>query len=118
MRVLGLGVVGLGLALSGLVTAIEYLAWGQAALVPGLAFGLLATGIQVVAVRSLKKGLSAPYPELMKRWAVGLGLRMVGIVLFVAAVVADRTLFPPLPTAFGYLGVVVPLLFTETKLAK
>ncbi|MSR07159.1 MAG: hypothetical protein EXR93_08860 [Gemmatimonadetes bacterium] len=111
-------VLGLGLALTAVVSTIEYLAWGPPAVVPAVSFGLLATGIQVVAVWSLKKGLNAPYAELMKRWAVGLGLRMGGVVLFVVAVLVDRALFPPLPAAFGYLGVVVPLLFAETKLAK
>ena len=112
MRALGAGV-----ALTVVVTTLEYLAWGREALVAGAAFGLIGTGIQVAAIRALKPGLTAPLPELMKRWAIGLGLRLGGVVLFVAAVLLDRTLFPPLPTAFGYLGVVIPLLFAETKLA-
>jgi len=114
----GLGVGGLGTGLTIVVTVIEYLVWGQPALVPGITFGLLATAIQVAAVRSLKKGLAASNQELVRGMAVGTGLRMGGIVVFVVAVVADRALFPPLPSAFGYLGVVVPLLFAETKLAK
>ncbi len=109
-------IVALGLALTVVVTAVERVAWGPRALLPGLVFGLLATGIQVAADRSLRKAAGAPFAELVRRWAVGMGLRMGGIALFVVAVVADRALFPPLPTAFGYLGVLVPLLFAETKL--
>lgn len=112
-----MGVVAVGMVLTVLVTGIEFLAWGGAAILPGVTFGLLATGIQVIAVRQLKRGLNAPYADLMKRFAIGMGLRMAGILLFVIAVLIDRTLFPPLPAAFGYLGVVVPLLLAEKKLA-
>jgi hypothetical protein len=34
------------------------------------------------------------------------------------AVLADRESFPPLATAFGYLGVVVPLLFLEVRFVR
>lgn len=116
MRLRGPGTWGVGLTI--VVTAIEYAVWGRVAVVPGISFGLLATGIQVLAVRALNKRLKAPYAELIKGFGIGLGLRMGGVVLFVAAVIADRALFPPLPTAFAYLGVVIPLLFAETKLAQ
>jgi hypothetical protein len=111
-------VLGLGVALTGVVTGAEYLAWGSAALVPGVAFGLLATAIQVIAVRQLRKGLSAPYRELMGRFGIGMALRFGGIILFVIAVLANEILFPPLPAGLAYLGVVVPLLFAETRLAQ
>ena len=54
----------------------------------------------------------------MRRWAMGMGLRLGGIVLFVVAVVADRALFPPVPSAAGYLGVLIPLLFLEARLLR
>jgi hypothetical protein len=116
--VLGAGVWGLGIALTVLVTAIEYLVWGRPAVAAAISFGLVATVISAIAARTLKPGLAGPYADLVRHFAVGMGLRLAGIVLFVVAVVADRTLFPPFPAAFGYLGVVVPLLFVETKLAK
>jgi hypothetical protein len=34
------------------------------------------------------------------------------------AVTLDRALFPPLPTAFAFLGVLVPLLFMEVRLVR
>jgi hypothetical protein len=40
------------------------------------------------------------------------------VLLFLVAVLVDRRLFPPLPTALGYLGVVIPLLFLETRFVK
>jgi hypothetical protein len=111
-------VVALGLFLTGAVMLVEWLAWGRSALVPAATFGILATGIQVGAVWKLKPALSAPFPELVRGWAVGAGLRLVGIVLVVVAIVVNRELFPPLPTAFAYLAVVIPLLFGEIRLSK
>jgi hypothetical protein len=35
------------------------------------------------------------------------------VVLFAAAVFGWRSVFLPLPTAVGFLGVIVPLLFLE-----
>jgi hypothetical protein len=111
-------VLGLGLGLTAGVTAVECLAWGRLALVPGATFGLLATAIQAAAVARLRPALTGSFPELLRRWSVGMGLRLLGVVLFVVAVVVDRDLFPPLPAAFGYLGVLIPLLFGEIRLAK
>lgn len=106
-------VAGAGLTL--LVTGLLWLVWGRSAVVPGVAFGMLATAIQLAAVALLKSATSQPFGTLMARWGVGMGLRLLGVVLFAVAALANRELFPPLPTAFGYLGVLLPLLFTETR---
>lgn len=108
-------VLALGLGLTSAVTVALWLGFGRAAIVPGLVFGGLATGIQVVAVAVVRPVMGAEFQKFMKRWAVGMALRIGGVVLFAAAVIADRTLFPPIPSAIGYLGVLVPLLFTETR---
>ncbi len=107
-----------GVALTAVVTLILWLVWGEAALLAAITFGLLATAIQVCAVAVLKPAISQPFAKLMARWGIGMGLRMLGIVLFVVAVLVDRELFPPLPAAFGYLGVLLPLLFTEMRFLK
>jgi len=109
-------VVWLGLALTGVMTAILTLAFGESALWPSLLFGLLATVIQVVAVALVTPVLKAPLRDLMWRWAYGMALRLCGVVLFVVAVLLRPDIFPPLPTAFGYIGVLIPLLFTEIRL--
>ncbi len=106
-----------GVGLTALVTATLWAIWGAPALVPGISFGLLATGIQVVAVRLLRTG-GDEFGRTMARLGMGMGLRLVGVVLFAVAVVVWRGVFPPLPTAFAYLGVVVPLLFLEIRLAR
>jgi hypothetical protein len=107
--------VALGLVLTGVVTGVLGLAWGRTAVVPGLTFGGLATAIQVVAVAAVRPVWHAPYEKFMGRWLAGIGLRFGGIVAIVVAVLANRNLYPPLPTAFAYLGVLLPLLFTETR---
>ncbi len=105
-----------GLGLTGLVTAILVLVWGRAALVPGIGFGLLATAIQVVAARLVRPALAGSGAQLVKRWAHGMGLRLGGVVVFGLAATFYAEVFPPLPTALGFLGVLVPLLFMEIRL--
>jgi hypothetical protein len=107
-----------GAALTGVVTAILVAAFGRPALVPGLAFGALATLIQLVADRLLSKRLTASVGEFGRGYVAGMGLRVAGIALMAAAIVAAPALFPALPTALGFLGVLVPLLFMEMRLAR
>jgi hypothetical protein len=107
-----------GVGLTALVTAVLILAWGRAALLPGVTFGLLATVIQVTSAALVMPVVKGEFKILIRRWAMGMGLRVAGIAAFGAAVWVRRDLFPPLPTAFGYLGVVVPLLFMETRFLK
>lgn len=107
-----------GLVLTLLVTLGMHQVWGDAALLPGLVFGIFATLIQLVAVRSLAQRMHGTTTEFYKGIGVGMMLRMSGVLLFVLAVVVDRGRFPPLPTAFGYLGVVVPLLFLEARFVR
>jgi hypothetical protein len=104
-----------GLTLTAGVTALQALAWGRAAVLPGVTFGLLATGIQMLSARLMQDAARREFKVLVKRWGIGMGLRLGGIVAFAVAVGFRRDLFPPLPTAFGYLGVVVPLLFWEIR---
>lgn len=107
-----------GAALTGLVTTVMVIAFGRPALVPAVAFGVLATVIQVVADRMVARRLSGPVGEFGRGYVAGMGLRLVGIVLMTVAIVAAPALFPALPTALGFLGVLVPLLFMEIRLAR
>jgi hypothetical protein len=107
--------LGWGLALTAVLAGLGWRVWGAGALLPTVSFGLLATAIQVGAVALLRSAWDAPFRLWMKRWAVGIALRFAGVVAFAVAVAADRALFPPLPAALGYLGVIVPLLFLEPR---
>lgn len=108
----------MGLGLTALVTGLLYLGWGEAALIPGVVFGLIASTIQAISVALVRPVYSGETLRLMKRWGLGMLLRGFGIVLVAAAVSIDRTVFPPLPTAFAFLGVLMPLLFVEVRLVR
>lgn len=107
-----------GAALTIAVTGILVVAYGRPALVPALVFGSLATLIQVLADRLVARRLAASVGAFGRGYVAGMGLRFLGIVLMTVAIVAAPALFPPLPTAFGFLGVLVPLLFMEIRLAR
>lgn len=108
----------LGLLLTLVVTGILTLVLGSEALIAAATFGLLATTLQVISVAAMKPVWSQGFTRVMGRWAAGTLLRLLGVVLIAVAVLIDRELFPPLPAAFGYLGVVVPLLYVELKLIR
>jgi hypothetical protein len=110
--------LGLGIALTLLVSSLLVLGWGQDALLPGLIFGLIATTIQTVSVALVRPVFNGETVRLLKRWGWGMLLRGLGVALVAVAVTLDRTLFPPLPTAFAFLGVLVPLLFLEVRLVR
>ena len=105
----------IGLGLTAIVTAVLYLVWGAPALVPGIAMGLVATGLQATAAGILNPVREAAFKQFVGRWGIGMGLRFLGVILVGVAVVVDRERFPPLPTGLGFLGVMVPLLFLELR---
>lgn len=109
---------GVGLGLTALMVVVAWQAWGAGAVFAAAWFGLLATALQLVAVALVRPVLGAPFSMLVRRWGMGMGLRLVGVAMFAVLVTVNRELFPPLPSALGYLGVVVPLLFLETRLLK
>ena len=63
---------------------------------------------QLWAVALLRPKMRAPNPEFMARWLGGIGIRVlgIGVVLVVSATLA---------ALLGYLGVLLPLLFLETR---
>ena len=109
-------VLWLGLALTGVLTGVVVLAWGGDAVVPMVVFGLLATAIQLAASALVRPVLDAPVRDLLRRWAYGMALRLGGVILFAVLVALRPDVFLPLPTAIGFLGVLVPLLFMEIRL--
>lgn len=106
--------LGLTLVVTGLLAALL----GREAILPSATFGLVATGLQLLAVRALRRGFRGSNTEFFKGFVAGMGLRFLGVALVLGAVLLDRGRFPPLPTAFGYLGVIVPLLFLEVRFVR
>ena len=75
---------------------------------PAAIGGGVAVIAQLWAVALLRPKMRAPNPEFMARWLGGMGIRVlgIGVVLIVSAT---------LPALLGYLGVLLPLLFLETR---
>lgn len=106
----------IGLLLVGLVAIGFRPVFGPTGATAGAMFGGLAVGLQLVAAAVVTPTLRAgDYRGLMRRWAMGLGVRLLGIVALPVAVWYDRVTFPPLPAALGFIAVMVPLLFFEIR---
>jgi hypothetical protein len=95
--------------------ATAWLIWGPNAVVGTLLFGILATAVQAAATVFVRRAAGAPFPVFMKQWGIGMGFRLTGLVAFAVAVALRPEVFQPVPSALGYVGVVIPLLFLETR---
>lgn len=80
-----------------------------------LAGALLALAMQGTAELVMHRLGKVPTIDRLGLYAVGVVLRFLGVLLVALLVVLDRERFPPAPTAFGYLGVILPLLYMETR---
>jgi hypothetical protein len=80
--------------------------------------GAAAIVAQLGAVVLLRPAMRASQPVFMARWLGGMGVRalVLGTVLGVAA--THRAALPPLPVSLGFLGVLLPLLFLETRFVR
>jgi len=106
----------LGVGLTLLVGLVFRALWGPGAMVAGMVFGGLATVLQVWASALAAPKLSAgDYSGLLKRWGLGSLIRLLGVVAIPVAVVLDRARFEPVPTALGYVAVLLPLFFLEIR---
>jgi len=103
----------LGLCGAGLVLLAGRLG-GRGAVIGGL-MALLA---QLAAVGLLRPAMRRPTPEFMARWIGGMAVRASALAALLVAVVVRRPELPPLATSLGFLGVLLPLLFLETKFLK
>lgn len=107
-----------GLVLTVVVGGVIGLVFGPGAILAAAAMGLLAVMIQVAATVALQRAAGQPYAVFLKQYAIGMGLRMLGVTVMAVVIVVRPDLFDPLPTAFGFLGVLVPLLFLEARLTR
>lgn len=82
---------------------------------PALVMGGVATGIEVLATRWLRRGLALGTPQVMQAFAAGMLFRVLGVGLFAGLVAWNRVEFPPLATGLAYVGVGIPLLFLEAR---
>ncbi len=80
--------------------------------------GGVAVIAQTWAVALLRPKMRAPNPEFMARWLGGMGIRFLALGALVVWSATHRAFLPPLPAVLGYLGVLLPLLFLETRFLK
>jgi hypothetical protein len=59
--------------------------------------------------------MRAPNPQFMARWLGGMGIRFTALGALMVWLVTHRASLPLLPAVFGFLGVLLPLLFLETR---
>lgn len=100
------------------VAGIAAIVWGRTGFRAAAIMGAMAAGLQLLAARAMAKTGESPTPEHPKVYGIGVMLRLSGVVVLGVAVSLDRELFPPLASATGYLGTVLPLLYLETRLAR
>jgi hypothetical protein len=91
---------------------------GAALLIGGTGAGIgggAALVAQIAAVMLLRPAMAAPQPVFMGRWLGGMAIRAVMLGALLAISATHRASLPLLPAALGYLGVLLPLLVTETR---
>ena len=91
---------GLGIAL----VVVAMLLGGKPAAIGG-GVALIA---QLWAVALMRPKMRAPNPEFMARWLGGIGIRLLGVGV---VLIVSRTV----PALLAYVGVLLPLLFLETR---
>ena len=75
---------------------------------PAAIGGGVAVIAQLWAVGLLRPKMRAPNPEFMARWLGGMGIRLLGVGI---VLIVSRTV----PALLGYVGVLLPLLFLQTR---
>ncbi len=109
------GVVAIGAALGVAAAGAGWLAAGAAAALGAGLGGVVALGAQAWSVALLRPVMGAKTPEFMRRWGLGMVVRAVGAAVVIVLAVVLRGRVPALWPAAGYLVVLLPLLFTETR---
>jgi len=80
--------------------------------------GTVALVAQLWAVLLLRPVMRAPNPAFMARWLGGMGIRLLALGALLVWSATHRAALPPLATTGGFLGVLLPLLFFETRFLK
>ena len=97
------------------VGVVGWVVWGRAGAVAAASFALVATALQLLAARLVRRVGGEASIDRPALDGIGVLLRIMGVVIFAVAVTIDPMRFPPLPAAMGYLGAVLPLLYMETR---
>ena len=91
--------------------AVALVLWGPVEARAAFSLGMVATVLQLIA--AWRTGTASI--DQMRVYSVGVVLRFIGVLLLGVMVSLDPRRFPPLPSALGYLGTLLPLLYRETR---
>jgi len=104
-----------GSAMALLLGLLALLIWGPVAARAAAIMGGVATAMQLLAAwRMARTGKPAELDNL-RVYLLGVGLRFVGVGVLALLAMRWPDFFPPLPSAMGYLGTVLMLLYLETR---
>ena len=107
------GLAGAGLAAAVVVPA---LLWGGGeAAVAALVGAAIALAAQAGAVLLLRPAMRARTSVFMSRWALGMAVRGASFLALAVLLFALKDRLPVIWMAAGYIVVLVPLLFVETR---
>ena len=107
--------VSAGALIAAVIGALAFAMAGPVALAATLAGSGIAFGAQVAAVALLRPAMQARTPQFTQRWALGMAIRFGSFLAVAAVIVAAQTLLPPGWVAAAYLGMMLVLLFLETR---
>ena len=99
------------LLLGGVLVAVAAAIGGRAAAVGGLV-ALVAQGGAVALLRPAMNGPQGPF---FTRWLGGMAIRALAVGALLAYAATHRARLEPLAASLGFLGVLLPLLFLETR---
>ena len=77
--------------------------------------GVVALAAQTAAVALLRPAMTASQDRFLARWLGGMAVRALAVGSLIAYAALHRTALDPLAASLGCLGVLLPLLFVETK---
>jgi uncharacterized membrane protein len=98
--------------------AVAWVAAGTAGAKAALLFGAIATGIQLLAARLARRiGIAASIDQLQV-YAIGTVLRFAGVAMIGVVAFKAGEGFSLSGAALGYVGVILPLLYLETRLGR
>lgn len=100
------------------VTVVAWFLWGMTGAKSAFLFGAIATSIQLLADRLARRVGVEPTVDRLKVYAIGVVLRFGGVALIGVAAFKGGEAFSPPAAALGYLGVLLPLLYLETRLER
>jgi len=99
------------LALGGVLLVVVTWLGGRSAAIGGA----VAVAAQLAVVALLRPAMRAPQPAFMARWLGGMGARALALGALLVFAVTERAALALLPASLGFLGVLLPLLFLETR---